>query len=383
MDALLHANTQTRVNTKSTPTGYLFGPVIDFLGLGGASLIAMAILLLFDDIASTERDIAFIFMVVAHMINHPHFAHSYQIFYRNFGRKISPETSANLRWRYWFAGIFAPIGIAVFYVVAIAHGSVELIGLSVNLMFFLVGWHYVKQGFGMLSVDSVLKKKFFSAVEKRLLLWNSYAVWAYSYIFANIKTSERDYFGIGAHAINFDPTLYWVSLIIMCIFSIATSAMLLRRLLIPGKGIPLNGVVAYAVSLYIWLVAVKYVPLFLFVVPAFHSLQYLMVTTRFQLNVETEKADAGVRSFFSRFFDDAALAGLMQFYIVGAVLGYLAFWGLPGLVASFTTLKPDGFPYGWAYAVFWVFVNVHHYLLDNVMWRKGNPDVAKHLFAHR
>jgi len=30
----------------------------------------------------------------------------------------------------------------------------------------------------------------------------------------------------------------------------------------------------------------------------------------------------------------------------------------------------------------WVFINIHHYLLDNVMWRKGNPDVGHHLFAH-
>lgn len=31
-------------------------------------------------------------------------------------------------------------------------------------------------------------------------------------------------------------------------------------------------------------------------------------------------------------------------------------------------------------ALFWVFINVHHYLLDTVMWRKGNPDVKRHLF---
>lgn len=108
-----------------------------------------------------------------------------------------------------------------------------------------------------------------------------------------------------------------------------------------------------------------------------------MVTTRFQLNVETEKANTGSRNIFSHIINDTAVAGLVQFYVVGAVLGYLAFWGLPNLVASITALQPQGFPYYWAFAVFWVFVNVHHYLLDNVMWRKGNPEVAKHLFAHR
>jgi hypothetical protein len=31
--------------------------------------------------------------------------------------------------------------------------------------------------------------------------------------------------------------------------------------------------------------------------------------------------------------------------------------------------------------LFYIFINVHHYFLDNVMWRRGNPDVQKHLFA--
>jgi hypothetical protein len=35
-----------------------------------------------------------------------------------------------------------------------------------------------------------------------------------------------------------------------------------------------------------------------------------------------------------------------------------------------------------ALACAWLFINIHHYLLDNVMWRKGNPSVAKHLFGH-
>jgi hypothetical protein len=29
---------------------------------------------------------------------------------------------------------------------------------------------------------------------------------------------------------------------------------------------------------------------------------------------------------------------------------------------------------------FWIFINIHHYFLDNVMWRRGNPEVSKYLF---
>jgi hypothetical protein len=29
----------------------------------------------------------------------------------------------------------------------------------------------------------------------------------------------------------------------------------------------------------------------------------------------------------------------------------------------------------------WVFINVHHYFLDSVMWRSANPDVKRFLFS--
>jgi hypothetical protein len=31
----------------------------------------------------------------------------------------------------------------------------------------------------------------------------------------------------------------------------------------------------------------------------------------------------------------------------------------------------------------YIFINVHHYFLDNVMWRRGNPDVQQYIFAAR
>ena len=33
--------------------------------------------------------------------------------------------------------------------------------------------------------------------------------------------------------------------------------------------------------------------------------------------------------------------------------------------------------------IFWTFLNVHHYFLDNVIWRRGNPDIQKHLYETR
>ena len=31
---------------------------------------------------------------------------------------------------------------------------------------------------------------------------------------------------------------------------------------------------------------------------------------------------------------------------------------------------------------FLLFINIHHYFIDNVIWKSANPEVKKHLFLH-
>ena len=369
------------VTDKATDERHLFGPVIDFMGLGGLSVLVLIALCLVGNPEAFQPKLAVFFLVVADIVNHPHFAHSYQIFYRDFRRKIGPATAMTLRWRYWVAGIIAPIAIVAFYAITLSIGDVTWIGYLLNVMFFLVGWHYVKQGYGMLSVDSVLKKKFFSESEKKLLLHNAYAGWAFSYVYANRVLSERTMFGISDFTFDIPEPVFWITLVIMVGFGVMTARMFGQRVR-AGKGLPHTGVMAYLTSIYLWQIAIRFNPLFVIVIPAFHSLQYMMVVSRFQINVETENVSNGRGALLTRLCRNAPLAGLIQFYVIGACLGFLAFWALPGLVTGLTEGEASGFPVGWAFAMFWIFVNVHHYLLDNVMWRKGNPDVAKHLFAH-
>src|SRR5215217_704990 len=71
-----------------TPSGerYLFGPIVDFLCLGGSSLLLLPLVLAIggsEDYAGLAANM----LIVAHVLNHPHFAASYQIFYRGFRQK--------------------------------------------------------------------------------------------------------------------------------------------------------------------------------------------------------------------------------------------------------------------------------------------------------
>lgn len=101
--------------------------------------------------------------------------------------------------------------------------------------------------------------------------------------------------------------------------------------------------------------------------------QYLTVVWRYKWN---EWSTASTGRHLSR---EAA-----SFALRGIFLGVLGFWIVPSLIDFARTghITTGMAQTSSALACAWLFINVHHYLLDNVMWRKGNPSVAKHLFGH-
>lgn len=351
---------------------YLFSPAIDFLGLGGGSLIAFLLIFLFFDNDAFYPAATVAALWLTNVINHPHFAHSYQIFYRNFGRKLTHESyPANLRARYWFSGVIAPAGLASFLIGAFIAGRPDLLGLAAMLMFFLVGWHYVKQGYGMAMVDAVLKKQFFNDREKRALLFNAYAAWIFAWIYINRTITERKFLGLDAYAVPIPDFLFFLSAALAVAALGRLVFVLFHGVARGGKKYPVNGLIAYAVSLYPWLLFREVNPIYFAFVPAFHSLQYLTVVWRYELNAISASEHNARRPVW----------GLIRFYLIGAALGALGFWAAPTLLADMVAYDTALLGASAFLFVFWTFINVHHYLMDNVMWRKGNPDVAKHLFG--
>jgi hypothetical protein len=145
-------------------------------------------------------------------------------------------------------------------------------------------------------------------------------------------------------------------------------------------GLPYNGVIAYLVALYVWILSIGINPMWLLVVPALHSLQYLAVVWRFQTNVELERegsTDEPQLQIFSRIGPMWRLR-LALFIMAGLVLGFLGFWSTPLLLEGLVTYNKEVLGSALFIFIFWIFIN--HYFLDNVIWRRGNPDVSKHLF---
>lgn len=360
---------------ESENRAYLFGPLVDFLLLGGGSLVALVAvrLLLGGGEYAVSTSLAAT-IALSNFINHPHFAHSYQIFYSDFKAKIrSTNYPRELRLRYLAIGVYAPILIALYLAWTVWAGMPRLLGLAANTMFFLVGWHYVKQGYGMAMVDAALKKRFYNDQEKKWLLLNAYATWIFSWITINylLGSAPRKYFGLEYFTIPVPAPLLYLSAACTTVIAFKLIKTLSQR----KRPFAWNGLIAYGTSIYAWLLVRD--PIVLLWVPLFHSLQYLAVVWRFQLNKSrTTKSNflGHPVGFRTRIFAFAAC---------GVVLGYVGFWLAPGWMNEAIPYDKDLFGPSLFFFIFWIFINVHHYLIDTVMWRKGNPDVARHIFGAR
>ena len=350
---------------------HLFHPVVDFLCLGGASLIVLPLMVLAVPGYVPVPLIATIALLLANAINHPHFAHSYQIFYDNFSHKaFGRDADRALALRYVAAGIVVPILLAAYFAFAYVSADKRIIGYGANIMIFFIGWHYVKQGYGMLIVDTVLKRQYLGAGEKKILLFNAYACWPASWMLLNATVAKEVQFGLAYYSFAMPPILITLACLVAGATSVAALIVIARRRLQSGR-LPVNGLVAYVASIYIWLFLLPLHPALWLLIPAFHSLQYLIVVWRFQLNLERDRPNrvgAGRR--------------LARFVAVGTAWGFVGFWALPFALGF---ALPDNHIGPTNASVFlfmtWIFINVHHYFLDNVMWRRENPDAGKYLFS--
>lgn len=375
----MHSATTLRGNAHgvdaaaaSEPKGaHLFGSSIDFLCLGGASLVILPLMFFVPE--TTYPALIGLSFLLADFINHPHFAHSYQIFYRGFGHKVrGSELSPAMRRRYLIAGVIVPLALICFFSVALLQQTPTMMGYGANLMLFLVGWHYVKQGYGMLIVDSVLKRKFFKENEKTLLRYNAYACWWLYWLAANELIHENKLWGLSYYSFNIPDPLLYAALALALGTSAMTLATLGRKFVANRNALPMTGVVIYVVTLYLWVFG-RLHPGALIFIPVFHSLQYLTVVWRFEINRSHALGGQGI----------APKLRVGGFIVLGLALGYFGFWLGPALMRGYVSYDTEIFGPGLFLFMFWIFINVHHYVMDNVIWRSENPETKKYLFAPR
>src|SRR5690606_2103152 len=74
-------------------------------------------------------------------------------------------------------------------------------GWMVQLMFLLVGWHYAKQGFGVLTVLCARRGVALAPRERRVVLAHCFAGWAFAWANPTVPAGDYEEKGVVYRAI--------------------------------------------------------------------------------------------------------------------------------------------------------------------------------------
>jgi hypothetical protein len=316
----------------------------------------------------------------ASLLNDPHFAVTYLLFYRDGRRRAFGAVYD--RWqrlRYWFAGAVVPLALGVWAAIALARSSALALGALIQLMFLLVGWHYVKQGFGVLAVLSARRGVRWSALERRIILGHCMAAWLYAWLSPFDPGTRSVVNGVLYTTLPHPPGLEPYARVAFFASGVAAAVVVVWRRRQAGRWPPLGALAAFCCSVWLWTVYTRLDPLFAFWIPALHSLQYLYFVALLRRNAALEAA--GPPSFKGHVGRQLGLLG------AGALtLGWLGLRGVPAWLDTALVL-PTSPGQQWAavgptpyLAAFTALVNIHHYCMDSVIWRREHPE-TRHLFS--
>lgn len=322
---------------------------------------------------TSEYETSFFFFYLAYVINDPHFAVTYLLFYRNARKRaFSPEYPRVQRMRWIFSGVIAPIILAAWGIIAIRIHSSQTIGWMVQFMYLLVGWHYVKQGFGVLNVLSMRRGVKVTLWERRATLIHCFAGWAFAWASPVSTGGFFEEKGVVYKAIAHPRWLMITTAVALGASSLFLIGVIVQRKLREGKMLPLGPLIGLLVSIWSWMIFSGWDPLLRYAIPALHSIQYLFFVYLIRKN--EAKANEGPPKFGRPVAVQLATIG-----IASLGLGWLLFHGLPEFLdLAFTKKIPEGDVDEMGptpiFAALFTFVNLHHYFMDHVIWRRENPE---------
>jgi hypothetical protein len=324
---------------------------------------------------AAELGTGFIFFYAAYVLNDPHFTVTYLLFYRDVkARAFGNVFGRAQRLRYWLAGFAAPAILLVWAGLALGLRSAALLGGMIELMFLLVGWHYVKQGFGVLMVLSARRGVRMTRLERFVLLAHCHAGWAYAWANPAVPAREDEEKGVVYWAIAHPRGLELCAGFVLGLTLLALLWVLAAKWRRERRLPPPAALVGFLVTIWSWSIYSSLDPLVRYAIPALHSLQYLYFVG--SLTRRRALAQQGAPLFGPT---PAVRLGLLAAGAIG--LGCLGFHVLPGALdevffphrrghVSPAPLGPTPF-----LAAFFVIINLHHYLMDHVIWRRENPDL--------
>lgn len=333
----------------------LFNPLIDVLAVGGLSLI-IYLLFMGAGYLAYPLTVATFAMVMNYFINFPHFSATYV---RAYGSWETIKTYSGVC-------IITPLMLCGVAVMAILQPQPWAVWFG-KAYLLSVGYHYSGQTYGIALIFAGKAKVMLSRGERYILMAPIYA--SYFYLLGQKEVSTASPEALVDFEISPLGLPSWLSPASMVVFSLAVGLYVTWNLYRFHRGLAMLPTICHVVvgSQLIWLAWGANNVAYNNLVPLFHCLQYLLITTFFYFRSilsGTDRPTSLVGMFASTSF--------WRYYLMLIVIGVILFEAMQRLVSGLGLAEM-----GLATAVVLSFVNLHHFIMDGRIWRLRKQEVRQ------
>jgi hypothetical protein len=369
---------------------------LDFWLLGGASIAVWLLMIGVQGFRASWaidqhfKNLTYTAASLSLLINYPHFLISYNLAYRR-GRAFVTA--------HWWQLIAVPAALVAVFAVAFAAYDRSVASLPLvstlagavgaplgigqvlsgprlgdllftfvfNFMMLTVGWHYTKQVFGCMMVYAYYDGYALTQAQRTLTKRALLTIWVMNFVHTNIGGSQNVFSQFKYYSFDLPDIAAPLSVLLV----LGGLALVVYKVFyanyrehgaLPG----INMLVPF-IALYIWwLPQTRQYEFYFLLTPLFHSLQYLAFVYKIE--------DTRLRRERHREVKATVL-------VIGLVLaGWLAFEMLPNtLDNALGTFRAWQMFFFFTAAM--LFINIHHYFIDNVLWRFRDPHVKAYLLS--
>lgn len=346
---------------RVTSRGSMVSPLYDWLAVGGLSMLIMVPLLL-----SGRTDLVMVGAGaqawVAASINMPHFLASYRLVYSSRAMVLEHK----------WASLGIPALLFAYIVVAILLVEwTQVLGIGlVTIASVYLAWHYTGQVWGMMASFAWLGGTGFDETERRLIR-TSLRIMLTWHLAWFLYTQLRDPSRV--------EIVYQVaSAATLVAFGLGSWGLLKMRRR-TGTNPPLLAITAW-LAIFVWYAVMARDPKALFWVQMAHAIQYLSFPIRVEFN-RANGAGTVVRDH-EHSTSGRAILHMMAYGVLLLGISLLVAQVMPVALMGVIGSVFGEVPARAAPILILMFINIHHFFTDGVLWKISNPAVRKDLFAH-
>jgi hypothetical protein len=248
------------------------------------------------------------------------------------------------------------VGLVALVLVSLGTGSAStatVTGALITSVYLMTTWHYVKQVYGVGRIGAAYAGVSLSATDVRVLRYGLYPLWILGA--AQVLIKDQSYMLAGfRYGFSILPYQTLDVLRVLAVVAAVPVAGVFVHLRTRTGTWPPSVLVAPYAAAFLWIGLPPTPVLTILFLAPFHALQYLAVGHRAEIAIAATREVRRSVVWWLNIFAGAACAGLL-----------LSRW-MPGWLD--THLGSAGGPLLFA-AAFFVFLNLHHYLIDASIWR--------------